>query len=146
MLRNFKYVVGLVFVFVLILSVSVGYANEEQQITVLLDSNPIKFDVAPTIIDGVTLVPLRAIFEALDINVGWDEATQTVMCTKDSTIIVLQIDNENAFINGEKHLLDVPAKLINSRTLVPIGFIETATGANVNWDEQTNTVIISTAE
>jgi len=146
MLRNFKYVVGLVFVFVLILSVSVGYANEEQQITVLLDSNPIKFDVAPTIIDGVTLVPLRAIFEALDINVGWDEATQTVMCTKDSTIIVLQIDNENAFINGEKHLLDVPAKLINSRTLVPIGFIEAATGANVNWDEQTNTVIISTAE
>lgn len=46
----------------------------------------IETDVAPTIINGSTYIPLRALAESLDAVVGWDSATQTVMIVYDTTI------------------------------------------------------------
>jgi len=43
--------------------------------------NPIELDTAPCIIDGRTLVPVRAISEAFHMNVEWDGSTQTVLIT-----------------------------------------------------------------
>jgi len=48
------------------------------EITVLLNGEAIEFDVPPQIIDNRTMVPLRAISEALDAKVEWDEQTQTI--------------------------------------------------------------------
>ena len=42
----------------------------------------IEIDVPPQIVDDRTLVPVRAISEALGCTVGWDDATRTVTITK----------------------------------------------------------------
>ena len=47
-------------------------------ISVYLDGQPLTFDVQPQIINGRTVVPLRAIFEAMGAKVNWDGDTQTV--------------------------------------------------------------------
>jgi hypothetical protein len=43
------------------------------------------FDVSPRIENGRTMVPLRAIFEALGAQIQWDETSKTVTAVKDST-------------------------------------------------------------
>ena len=102
--------------------------------TVFYNGEKIKFDQIPVIENGRTLVPLRAIFEKLGADVEWDEDTQTVIATKNDTKISLTIDNTVASKNGENVTLDVPAKIVNGRTLVPVRFVADCFGVDVGWD------------
>lgn len=109
---------------------------------VVLDNKTLTFDVQPSLAKGCTLVPLRAIFEALDADVQWDGATQTVTATKDDIAISLVIDGA-AYKNGQEVPLDVPAKIIDGRTMVPIRFVSESLGAIVNWNAEKNTIYIA---
>lgn len=73
----------------------------KDNITVELDGKEIVFDVQPQLINDRTMVPLRAIFEALGATVAWDQSTKTVISTKGETVIVLTIDNPIMKVNGE---------------------------------------------
>ena len=117
------------------------FASHEN-ITVILDGEKIEFDVQPTIINGRTMVPLRAIFEALGAEVTWDDATQTVEADKNNTYIKLSINNSTMYVNSVPKNLDVPATLVNSRTLVPVRAISEAFECDVKWDDATSTVFI----
>lgn len=112
-------------------------------ITVLIDGVPVVFDQPPVLENGRTLVPLRAIFEALGATVEWNNNTQTVTATKGGTKISLQIGSTQMYVNGTVKTLDVPAKLINSRTLVPVRAVSEAFGCKVDWDQNTYTVLIT---
>ncbi len=103
------------------------------KITVKVNENELDFDVAPTIIDGRTLVPLRKIFESLDCSVDWDDATKTVTAKRGDKEIRLTIGSKVAYINGAEVTLDVGAQIIDSRTLVPVRFISEALGEKVEW-------------
>jgi len=52
--------------------------QDEQEIRVIVGGEPVEFDVPPQIIDGEIMVPMRAIFEALDLEMEWDEEAQTI--------------------------------------------------------------------
>lgn len=112
-------------------------------ITVKLNGQLISFDQPPTIIDGRTLVPLRAIFEALGATVEWNGETQTVTSQKGSTSVSLSIDSKTMYKNGKAVTLDVPSQLINDRTLVPARAVAEAFGCDVDWDSDTKTVTIT---
>lgn len=114
----------------------------QSEITVLLNGQPLYFDVQPVMESNRVLVPLRAIFEALDSDISWDNETQTVIASGNK-VIVLQIDSDIAFVNGEKKQLDVPARLVNGRSMVPLRFVGEAVGADVHWDSETLTVSIT---
>lgn len=112
---------------------------------------PVKINGSPLIssrpmiiINGRALVGLRVIFEALGAKVNWDEATQTVTATKGSDTIVVIIGSTQATVNGATKTLDVPAKIINGRTSVPVRFISESLGARVDWDEASQTVNVIT--
>ncbi|KUK40485.1 MAG: Copper amine oxidase domain protein, partial [Clostridia bacterium 62_21] len=109
---------------------------------VLLDGQPLSFDVPPTIEQGRVLVPMRAIFQALGAELEWDGATQTVTATRGRTTVILTIGSKTVFKNGSPVVLDVPAKIINGRTVVPLRFVSEALGAGVDWDAATQTVTI----
>lgn len=70
-------------------------------ITVYVDGKQLSFDQPPIIQDDRTLVPMRKIFEALDAQVIWDEADQTVMAMHNEDIIMLQIGEAGLYKNGE---------------------------------------------
>lgn len=112
--------------------------------TVQLDGKQLTFDVPPVIEDGRTLVPLRAIFEAMGATVSWDQSTQTATATKDGTTVVLQIGSTTPTINGQVKQLDVPAKIVNGRTLAPLRFVGEAFGGTVGWDPATQIITLST--
>ncbi|MGO5027824.1 stalk domain-containing protein [Candidatus Agathobaculum pullicola] len=111
-----------------------------------VDGGALQTDVPPTILNGRTLVPLRAIFEALDADVTWDNATQTASAQKAGTTVQVTIDNTTAYVNGRAQTLDVPAKLIGGRTMVPARFVSESLDARVLWDGNTESVYVITSD
>ena len=115
----------------------------EQDIAVTLDGKALSFDVPPQIINDRTMVPLRAIFEALGASVDWNQETKTVTSTKGDTTIKLTIDSNTMYVNGNTVTLDTPACVVNDRTFVPVRAISEAYKTTVDWNGDTKTVIIS---
>ncbi len=116
--------------------------NGDGTVRVILNGRMLQFDVPPIIENDRTLVPLRVIFEALGASVEWDGATQTVRAERDGTIIKLVIGGM-AYVNDQPVELDVPAKIVNDRTLVPLRFVSEALGCQVEWFGDTMTVNIT---
>lgn len=104
----------------------------------------IAFDVPPIIENDRVLVPMRAIFEALGATVDWDGNTKTVTAKKDDIEISMQIGNDILYKNSEKIALDVPAKIVDNRTIVPIRAVSEGLGARVEWNETARAVYIYT--
>jgi hypothetical protein len=138
MKKLFSMVLAIIFLF----SFHPSLIQAQSKIYVSVDGQSIDFDVQPTIIQGRTLVPLRGIFETLDISVHWDGKTKTVTAVKQEKKIILKINETFATMNEKQLELDVPAKVINGRTMVPIRFIAESTGCEVNWNNNTKTVTI----
>lgn len=125
---------------------SIGFAADNEP-SVYLNGEKMTFDVNPFIENDRTLVPMRAIFEAVGADVQWDEETQTVVAAREkdgqTTFIALQI-NSSAFVNSEEVTLDVPAKIVDDRTFVPLRFVVESLGEKVEWDNENYSVIITT--
>lgn len=122
--------------------ITAGFKNLPY-VTVSYNSELVGFDQKPIIENGRTLVPLRAIFEKIGATVEWNGDTQTVTAIKDDVSISLTIDNTTAYKNGQTITLDVPAKIINGRTLVPVRFVADCFGVDVQWNGDIQRVILT---
>jgi len=118
-------------------------AFAENDISVLVNDKELVFDVQPIIQEGRTLTPLRVVFEELEMNVTWNDETKTVTAQKEGIEIILPVYQKIAYKNNEEMVLDVPATIIDGRTLVPLRFVAESLGMIVEWDGTTRTVLIS---
>lgn len=104
-------------------------------------------DVAPQIVGDRTMLPARFVAESLGAKVDWEETgvgKGKVTITKgDNIIIVINIGDPNALVNGKVVKLDSPAFIENDRTYTPIRFISEELGAKVEWDESNQKVTIT---
>ncbi|MFK7693137.1 copper amine oxidase N-terminal domain-containing protein [Paenibacillus sp. HJGM_3] len=100
------------------------------------------FEVAPFIREGNTLVPFRAIAEALKATVSWNEDERSVSVTRDGITVKLFIDSKTATVNGNEVTLEVPATIENGSTVVPVRFVSEALKAAVKWESETQSVVI----
>ena len=112
------------------------------EIAVKLNGEWMNFDVDPIIVNDRTLVPFRAIFEALGCTVSWDDATQTAIGERNGMKIELPIGKTLAKVSGAGKYLDQPAILHNERTLVPLRFVSESLGAAVQWYDDSQSVAI----
>jgi len=101
------------------------------------------FDEPPIIEDGSTLVPMRFLFEQMGAEVEWDSETQTATATIDNKAVTFSIDNVNARINNKPAKMDVPARLVNGKTMVPLRFLSENMGYDVDWDADSRTAIVN---
>lgn len=97
----------------------------------------------PIIVQGRTLIPLRALLEEMGATVEWDNNTRVVTAKKDNTIIAMKIDSKDAIVNGKVVKLDVPATLINSKTYIPARFVGESFGYEVEWNGKTKIIEIN---
>jgi hypothetical protein len=140
-----KFLLPLAVILALIILPFSAFASDQSSINVKINGQNLYFDVNPIIDNGRTLVPLRGIFESMGADVQWDAQTKTVLATKGNTKVKLQIGSDNAYVNDQVIPLDVPAKIVNGSTLVPVRFISESFGAAVSWDSKSSTVIIQDA-
>lgn len=125
---------------------SVSPIMAANDISVVVDNKKISFDVPPQLVGGRTMVPLRAIFEAIGATVSWDGETQTVTAYNEEYVVKATINNTVMTVNGEPKTMDIAPMLINERTLVPARFVAEAFGCNVEWNSDQKTVYIQTKE
>lgn len=117
------------------------YARNEP--TVILNGNVLTFDVRPVIVEGRLLVPLSGIFSPLGATVSWDAATQTINAYQGNNTLTLVVGSQTALKNGVEVVFDVPAVIMNSRTMVPLGFVAMSLDCQVSYDAVSNTVTIN---
>ncbi|MDO4562683.1 MAG: stalk domain-containing protein [Clostridia bacterium] len=117
---------------------------DAQKIYVTLNGIPIESNAEPFIQNDRTMIPMRAIFEALGAIVEWDGETRSISCIRKDTFLDLRIDCDTAYLNDEAVALDSPPILVNDRTFVPLRFVAQSLGATVSWNEATRTAEILT--
>jgi len=100
------------------------------------------FEVAPFIRDGSTLVPFRAISEALKAEVSWNGEERSVTVTRDGISVKLFIGSTTAMVNGKEVTLEVPAAIADGSTVVPVRFVSEALKATVKWESETQSVVV----
>ena len=117
-------------------------ANAARPIKVLVGGEKIESDVAPIIVEDRTMLPVRAVFEAIGAKVDYVAEEQKVIATKGDITVEFVINSNVMKINGEEKELDVPAMIKDDRTLVPIRACAEAFDLKVDWNGNTNTVRI----
>ncbi|MBQ7265900.1 MAG: hypothetical protein IJS61_07350 [Firmicutes bacterium] len=110
-----------------------------------VNSEQIPLDTAPVIVEGRTLVPVRAVVEAMGGEVLWDAETKTVTLTYNDDKIELTINSTTAKLNDEDEELDVAPIIKDSTTMLPLRFVAESFGYNTDWDAETKTVTVSSA-
>lgn len=138
-----KFIAALACIFIL-LSFSI-IVSAEDEISVYVDGEKLSFDVPPMIINDRTLVPVRAIFEAMGADVTWDAEERTVEGFGDGIYVSMRIDETEVSVNSVITAIDVPAQVYNDRTLVPLRVVSECLGATVEWDGSTRTITITSA-
>lgn len=127
---------------------SFGAAMADDAVTVIVNDKKLEFEeVAPFIENEHTLVPFRAIFEAIGAEVSWDGETKTVISYDPATdtSVVLQIDSDIMFVNETPVTLETPAKIVNGGfTVVPVRAVSEGLKREVDWDNDTRTVTVKT--
>ncbi len=136
-----KRILSMLVVMLFTFNVQCVLANDE--ITVLVDGEQVEFDVAPIAENGRILVPARAIFEKLGADVKWSQEAQGVYAEKKDISVSLWLDYPEFLKNGLLYSLDVPVKVVNNRTLVPLRAVAEAFDCKVMWDEVSKTVSIT---
>lgn len=158
-----KRLFGLIFVFVLALSLPVSVSASEE--TVQIDGKPVQVysnlklelngsevvsDHKPFIYKSRTYVPIRLVAEHFDSQVDWFAENKEVMIKRAEDVLVIAIDSNAASKNGTSITLDddsIP-KLVGfsdgqGKTMVPLRAVSELLGYEVNWDRQTRTASIS---
>lgn len=100
----------------------------------------VQFDVPPVIKDGRTLVPVRALTEALGADVVYDEATNSVTVTLGDTVIMLIIGDNVIYVNGEPVTLDTQSANVDGRAVLPLRAIVENLGGDITYDDTTGDV------
>ena len=135
-------------VFALAFSFVIG-VNAADDITVIINGTKIEFDVSPLIIDGRTMVPMRKTFEVLGAKVEWVAEMRLALATYKTSIIAMRIDEDSFTVtdvltnSSQSFSLDVPAQIVNDRTLIPLRAVSEALGKTVEWHGDTRTAVIT---
>ena len=141
--------------------------KNDHSIPVFVNGSEVKFDVPPVIKYNRTLIPVRAVTNALGATVDWDRESNVVTVTKavygeksvtdsvyDETSVTdsvygiksieikIDLDDGSVTVNGEPVELDVPPQVVNNRTMVPLRFIAETFNMYVDWDKDTGAIII----
>lgn len=116
-------------------------------VSIMLDGYPLPFPVEPAVMSGTTMVPFRAIAEALGIPVVWDQAASKITATTSgaagTTKVILTLGSENAAVNGATVKLAVAPQNIRGTTMIPLSFFGQQFGAAVSWNQASKTVSIT---
>ena len=77
-------------------------------------------DMPAIIIEERAMLPMRQITEALGCEVTWNENLQQIYVMNQNDVVIFEIDKKIGYKNGIEFTMDVPAMLINNRTMLPV--------------------------
>lgn len=115
---------------------------------VKLNGNYMTFtDVHPYIKNNRTMIPYRVLFEALGAKISYNfdnPNRKWVSAVLNGQTVTLYIGSRVIYKGQQPITIDVAPEIVNDRTMIPLRFASEALGAQIDWDPETYTVIITT--
>lgn len=100
--------------------------------------------VAPFIVSGTTMIPLRGLHEQMGAEIAWDGTIdQITINKKGNETMVMQVEHEPVLIGGRRYSMLIAPRIVNSRTFIPLRFVSEHLGYDVAWDGATQTITIT---
>lgn len=93
--------------------------------------------------EGLVLIPLRAVCEAIGAEVKWDAAGQTATVKLMNKSVEIPVNSSMIKVNGKSVDIKAKAVLMNNKTMVPMEFMQQALGSKLNWNKAQNSLSIS---
>lgn len=122
-----------------------NYNPAADSLTVKVNNESVDWTDATPYINssGRTMVPLRAVGDALGLTVSWDNSKKEAVFTDGSKTIYFPIGSTTAKTSeGRSITMDTAAVITNNRTYAPVRYLAEYFGYNVSWDNATRTVSI----
>lgn len=110
------------------------YKVFENEFIIINGDGYVEFDVSPCEESGRVLVPVRSIAESFGMKVNWDPNSKKVTISEDGNTVELIINSKEAKVNGKAFQIDVPARTVKGRTMLPLRFVGESLGKNVYYD------------
>lgn len=112
-------------------------------ITVVVDSWPLHMDVPPKVRNQRTMVPIRAVAEAIGADVAWVQETKQIVMTRAGSTVTMTLDSTTADIDGKAVEMDVAPFAVGGRTLIPARYVAEFFDQKVDWDGTKKQVTIT---
>ena len=113
-------------------------------ITLYVNGEVVETEIMPPIqIDHRVLVPAREVFEPLGADVEWKSYEKKIYVSYQDSLMILEPNKQEVWLDGQTVTLDVPAKIINDKIMVPLRFIGENIGLGVEWKEEDRSVHIT---
>lgn len=121
-----------------------------------VEVNGTTLSTSAQIINDRTMVPLRAVSNALGCGVAWDADNRGILIyrygndTNPDTLALCWIDRDHGFSLeglslGRTAVMETPPMIINDSTYVPLRAVSELLGAEVSWNGDTRTASVSSA-
>ncbi|KKM09694.1 hypothetical protein SY88_17255 [Clostridiales bacterium PH28_bin88] len=114
-------------------------------IAIKINGSAVTPDVAPQLVNGRVLVPLRFIAEAFGHRVEWDAANRRVLIDTMPSMLAgdeISAPEISVYLEARRIATDVPPMVVGGRVLVPLRAVSEALGLNVSWDASTRSVSV----
>lgn len=118
-----------------VIKVNLGQTNYE------VDNQQLHMDTAPIMYQNRTMLPISYIAGPLGAELSWDASDQKVTIELGNKKIELWIGKNTALVNGKETPIDssnpevMPIMVPPGRTMLPLGFVATSLGCQVEWDQ-----------
>ncbi|MBU5464458.1 copper amine oxidase N-terminal domain-containing protein [Anaerotignum sp. MSJ-24] len=94
--------------------------------------------------EGYTMLPLRAVSEALDANVSWNDATKSITVMRGQRVVSFSVGSRNMYINGTVVPMNTSVEIKDGRAFIPVRDIANALSiSKIDWNEETKTVTLN---
>gem|GEM_PF-3329919 len=117
-----------------------------EPVKISINGSLLATDVDPVIVEGRTMVPIRAIAEGFGADVAWNGQKKQVTIEKSGNVVILVVNDVNALVDDAQVQMDVTPQIVNGRTMIPARFVSSALGAQVDWDGINRVVLIEKHE
>ena len=123
--------------------------------TDIADSKPIKvylngiqviFNEKPVGNDINALVPMNELIKAFNANVEYDEKAGTLKADRDGQEVSFKMDEKVIYIDSVKKEIDTAPEVVQGTVLVPLQAVAEGFGAQVVWDDKSNSAILTTGD
>ncbi|MDQ6419585.1 copper amine oxidase N-terminal domain-containing protein [Paenibacillus sp. LHD-117] len=122
-------------------------AAAQKPVKVYVQGLEVEFDQTPIFTNGRVLVPFRQIAESMEISVTWDQKSKRVTAQYKSAFkkktVVIPVNGKTATVDNKSVKLDVPAKIVGGRIMVPLRFLTQSLGAQVDWNNESQEVDVT---
>jgi len=142
-MKKIFYIILITAVFAILFSLSSIFA-QSSEIKILLDNKPLETVVLSVIENDRLFVSARNVVEALGGRITWFPALKLMTVNINGRTARLVIDDPTLEIDEKVIPLEIPARILNNRVMIPLEVIKFIAEVDIKWDNQTKTLSINT--